>query len=78
MRNGKRFKRRKKIYELPLEEQKFMRNMIKNFCKETSLYYFGSRDGYPPEKMEEMIENLIDVGVLNIFVSQDRQRFTII
>lgn len=78
MRNGKRYKRKKKIYELPLEERKFMRNMIRTFCKENSFYHFGSKDGYPPEKMEDMIEGLIDLGVLNVFVSKDKQNFTII
>jgi len=78
MRNGRRYKKKKKIRSLELTERLLILNMIRKFCKETSIYRFGHKDGYPPEKIEEMIEKLINDGELNIFVSKDKKNFTII
>ena len=78
MPNGKRYKKKKRIQSLLPQERKIVYDMIRKYCKESSLYYFGHKDGYPPEKIEEMIEWLIDKGTLTIFVSEDKKSFTII
>ena len=58
-----------RIEELPENEKRFIRALIKVWIEENRLYILGVVYGLSPEKLEQKIEKFIDHGLASIVKS---------
>jgi len=61
----------KKVEDLAPEARKFVRNLIRTFCKERNIYPEANKAGIGLEETEECIEELLNRGELKFFYDSD-------